>query len=102
MTVQVQASDLVNYMSLKDSARYFPRPDGKKASIKTVYRYGLHGVRGVRLKTMKVGAVLCTCEAWISDFVNQLNAGSVANDVRPAETRATPGDVGRRLDKIGV
>ena len=45
---------------------------GKTIHITTLIRWALHGVRGVRLKTVKVGRRRCTTRAWLLEFFEQL------------------------------
>lgn len=77
---------LGHYLSFKDACRFFPRPNGGRVSLKTMFRWAGTGVRGVKLKTIRFGGQVCTAESWIREFIRGMNVGrvDVESDVTPS------------------
>lgn len=52
---------------------WLPSRKGRPIHAATVYRWVTRGVRGRRLRTVRVGGVLATSETWLWDFfgINQ-------------------------------
>src|SRR4051794_2694376 len=70
-----RAVDLEGFYPLGMAVRYFPRPDGRRISIQSLHRWVGRGVRGVRLQSIRLGQQVCTCDAWVHEFVAALNRG---------------------------
>jgi hypothetical protein len=49
------------------------RRPGKSISRSTLERWRTKGLRGIVLQTVRVGATVCTCDAWIREFVERSN-----------------------------
>src|SRR5216683_1533854 len=83
-----------------EAARRLPllRAD-RPVSPATLWRWASHGLRGVRLETVRVGGTRCTSLEALSRFFAALNdsSASTAPPVRRANV-----DGGKRLDKIGI
>jgi len=61
-------------LTLKDVCRLLPRRrGGKKPAFSTVWRWALHGVRGVRLETLRCGGTLCSSREALQRFFNRLS-----------------------------
>jgi hypothetical protein len=58
---------------LKNADRYFPGPSGRPISLPTLFRWTSRGLRGVRLRTIRLGGTRCTCETWVLEFIAALN-----------------------------
>jgi len=69
--------DLPQLVAIRDvpSLRWLPRrPGNRKYSLNTIWRWALHGQRGVKLRTVRVGGTLCTSEIWLSEYFESLAA----------------------------
>ncbi|HUW30310.1 MAG TPA: DUF1580 domain-containing protein [Planctomycetota bacterium] len=61
-------------LSLKDVCQLLPRRRrGRKPAFSTVWRWALHGVRGVKLETLRVGGTLCTSREALQRFFDRLS-----------------------------
>ena len=71
--------------------RRLKRRDGSRLHQSTVFRWALHGLRGVRLEVIRCGGQTCTSEAALKRFF-----AGLANPT--ASTSATPAaaDVGQK------
>jgi len=70
------------------SLPWLPLRSGKRLSLPTVYRWAQRGLRGVKLRTVRVGSCQCTSEAWLWDFFNRLsNPAGGAGEGRPPTPR---------------
>ncbi len=57
--------------------------------LATVWRWGLHGVRGVKLETLLIGGVRYTSDEAVARFISRLNEpGAVREPVNAAAERA--------------
>lgn len=79
-----------------------PGRRGGRLSYGAVFRWASGGVRGHKLRTVRVGGSLMTCEAWVADFVHRLTAGAAPGDKTPADWRRELEDAERRLDAAGA
>lgn len=73
---------------LAEAAPYFPRKNGKRISLATLYRWATHGVRGSRLTTIRLGGQqVCTSEVWVREFIASLNSTKqeALAGIRPVE-----------------
>ena len=94
-------------ISLAEACRCFPRRRaGKKPHIATLYRWSVSGVRGVRLRTVQVGATRCTTRSSIDQFIADLTAnrdgGPIARPVSPTAARAQRDQIERELEQEGL
>lgn len=61
-------------LTLKDACHLLPRRRrGRKPSFSTIWRWALHGVRGVQLETLRVGSTLCTSRESLQRFFAKLS-----------------------------
>jgi len=65
---------MTNYLTLNEAVHFFPRRAGKLVHPKTVYNRATKGVHGVRLRTIREGAMLMTTEEWIEQFQRECTA----------------------------
>ena len=94
-----------DYFPLAEAARFFPRPNGKKVSLKTLYRWASSGIRKGKLQTIRLGQQVCTCEAWVRSFIAELNGlgANVVSGLGPTTAEARRREsVNRELDAIGI
>ena len=97
--------DVGDCFPLSEARRYFPRPGGRRIAIGTLYRWTSHGVRGARLRTIRLGQQLCTCDVWIREFIEDMNASrpNAARDMRPTDQElARRRRVDAALDAAGL
>ena len=57
-------------------------------SLQALYRWTTTGVDGVRLKTKKVGHLLCSCRRWADEFVEEVDRASRSR-VRDGEIQSS-------------
>ena len=50
------------------SLPWLPTRKGRPIHAATVYRWVCRGVRGRKLRTVRVGGALATCEVWLWEF----------------------------------
>jgi hypothetical protein len=62
---------------------------GKALNFSTIWRWALHGVRGVKLETVRVGGTTCTTEQSIIRFIERLSDPGLRQD------SSTPSDIQR-------
>jgi hypothetical protein len=78
------------------------RRPGKAISRSTLERWRTKGVGGIVLRTVRVGGTVCTCDAWIREFIERLNARrppSPAPEVRgPSERGRAAAEARARLE----
>jgi hypothetical protein len=61
-------------MTLREAAASLPRRrGGKKVNVATVYRWALHGFRGVRLEAIQVGGTKFTSAEALQRFFDRLS-----------------------------
>jgi hypothetical protein len=86
---------------LAESPRHVPaRRGGKRLHQSTAFRWAKHGLRGVRLETIRVGGTLCTSAEALQRFFDALSAapvGHVATGRAAAVTTA-----GRSAETAGL
>ena len=96
-------------LSFREAARLLPSSHSNKTvHISTLHRWSTHGIRGVRLETIKVGGARKTSREAIQRFVEALSA-SDSNAQRsprrrdaPAQEDAHQAEVNRRLDEEAI
>ena len=71
------------------------RPNGKRGSRPTVYRWAYTGVRGVKLRTLCVGGVRCTTRTWLLQFFEELSGDAAAPTAAPPRRTPTQRDRAR-------
>jgi hypothetical protein len=85
---------------------YLPiRRAGKRPHPATLWRWALHGVRGVKLESVMCGAVRCTSAEAIGRFFERLTAqaaGSPAPTPTPRVDRRAVERAERVLDAAGI
>ena len=64
--------------------KWLPTREGKPIALSTLHRWVAVGVRGVKLRTVRVGGSRCTARAWLWEFFEALN------DPAPHPARRTP------------
>jgi hypothetical protein len=82
------------------------RPNGKRGSRPTIYRWAYTGVRGVRLRTLCVGGVRCTTRAWLLQFFEELTGtaapGGAPKPRSPSRRASDLNAVRRELEDAGI
>ena len=78
--IDIQSETL---LSLTDATKALPRIDGKRPHISTLWRWCRKGLRGVRLEYVRVGHRVCTSQAALSRFTNNLAAADDTPEARP-------------------
>lgn len=85
---------------LAEAARRLPRlRAGRPVSPATLWRWASHGLRGVRLETVRVGGTTCTSTEALSRFFAALSGVAAATVPAPS---ARPGRAEAELDAIGI
>jgi hypothetical protein len=91
-------------MSLSDVSERLPRgKNGRKVAISTIYRWIFRGVRGTRLRSVRIGGRRYITERALSDFLSA--AERVDTERRNPDVPARPpsaGQVERALDVEGL
>jgi hypothetical protein len=64
---------LIRLLDVPD-VRWLPRRNGKKLHRSVPFRWAQHGLRGIQLRTLRVGGALCTCEEWLHEFFSAVTA----------------------------
>jgi len=75
------------------------RRAGKRPHAATLWRWALHGVRGVRLESIMCGAVRCTSAEAIARFFNTLTA-QAAGTPAPAPTARVDRRAVERAERV--
>ena len=81
-----------------------PRRGNTRLHVRTVFRWALTGVRGVRLRTTLVGGQRCTTLAALQAFLQAADAARKPPSDRPPAARSTPSksSVDADLDRLGL
>lgn len=90
---------------LDAAAEQFKRVHGRAPSARTVRRWALHGLGGVRLRSVRIGKANFTTESAIGEFVDALWAMQNAPAPSPAprgRPRASTAAAERALEAAGV
>jgi hypothetical protein len=62
-------------LTLREAISLLPRHRaGQPVSFSCVWRWAVHGVRGIKLETLRVGGGLCTTAKALQTFCEQLTA----------------------------
>lgn len=88
-----QVFDVAELMSLGQARKLLPTTDGRRISIRSIWRWSHYGLRVsggaiIRLRTMKLGQRLFTSRAWIEEFATALNPRNQKNP-QPSNVRST-------------
>ena len=81
------------------------RRAGKRPHAATLWRWALHGVRGVKLESVMCGAVRCTSAEAIGRFFDRLTqqaAGNSAPAPAPRVDRRAVAQAEKILDQAGI
>lgn len=70
---------LQQYIPLSEATKMFPGKNGKPVTVNTLTRWSRVGLYDgdVKLRTIKMGCMLVTKEAWIADFCQALEEHSI-------------------------
>jgi hypothetical protein len=92
------SGDEETLLRLSELPKYIPRGrTGQLRHVSTVYRYALRGVRGVRLRTVRLpDGLYTTFEAW-NQFVRELTA---TNEPRPTVSTSVPPSQAKRHQAV--
>jgi hypothetical protein len=71
------------------------RRNGAKLSLTTLWRWSTRGVRGVVLRTVRVGETPCTTENWLREFFEAL--ASERREIAPTNGVRTPAQRNREI-----
>lgn len=69
MNADVNISEL---MPLAAATHILPLQAGKRIHTATLTRWYHHGIKGVRLRCVRVGTRIHTTRSWLEDFASQL------------------------------
>jgi hypothetical protein len=84
-----QASAQVTYITLSQAAASLPRRRrGRKTHVSTLYRWTASGCRGVKLRSVQIGATRCTTREWLAEFFATLTVASERAGNSPGEVHA--------------
>jgi hypothetical protein len=77
---------------------------GKKTHVATIFRWAQHGVRGVRLESVRFGGRLVTSVEALSRFVEALSTapGDAPAPSPASAARRRAEAAARELDRIGI
>jgi hypothetical protein len=81
-------------MPLAEAARRLPRlRAGRPVHTATLWRWARHGLRGVRLETIRVGGTTCTSVEALGRFFARLNGSGVAPPTPAARASAAEAEL---------
>jgi hypothetical protein len=86
-----------------EAARRLPRMrNGRPVSPATLWRWASHGLRGVRLETVRVGGTTCTSLEALRRFFERIgsNVGDPPITAQPSTQRAEA--AAAELNRIGI
>jgi len=71
---------LRSYVPLAKLADAMPcRRKGRKTNVATVYRWTSKGCRGIKLRSIQIGATRCSTIEWLSEFFEALTLAHAAS-----------------------
>lgn len=81
-----------------------PRRSGSRLNVSTIYRWALHGQRGVKLESLKIGGQRVTSLNALQTFCSALahTCSDSAPQSNPKSTNERRKEVGSQLDKAGI
>ena len=87
-------------LTLKDACQLLPRRRrGRKPSFSTIWRWALHGARGVRLETLRCGGTLCTSREALQRFFDKLSERDGTMQPEQQPSYRTPGQRQRAVEQ---
>jgi len=94
-------------LSFADAVKRLPRRrGGARPHIATLYRWAQHGVRGIRLETIMVGATRCTSVEKLQAYFDALTSAADGQAPAPAPLprarRAAIAAAEKRLREAGI
>ena len=73
-------------LTLANARHLLPRRRlGRRPSFSTLWRWAIHGARGVKLDTLRVGGTLCTSREALQRFFDKLSESDSAAQPEPTE-----------------
>jgi hypothetical protein len=80
------------------------RREGTRLSLSTIHRWAAEGLNGTKLRTLRVGATLCTTEEWLLDFFGALTHEPDATPSRrtPTQRERARERARRELEEAGI
>jgi hypothetical protein len=98
-----------NLITLRQATRLLPRRRGnRRPHFSTVWRWALHGVRGIKLEAISVGDTLCTTRAALEDFLRRvteargISASAVPSPRTSRQAQKAIAEAERRLERAGI
>jgi hypothetical protein len=83
--------------------RWLPRRRrGRRPHAATFFRWAKHGLRGVRLETIRVGGTLCTTQDALRTFFERLTASGDVQLGGTGRRESRHDDVSQKLDDAGI
>jgi hypothetical protein len=82
-----------------------PRKRGRTLRRETCVRWALTGKQGVKLQTLMVGGIRCTCDAWAMEFFTAITngtSGQTAKSFSPRQRHRDHQDAEAELDRLGI
>ncbi len=97
----VATPDPTDLLPLRAAAKLIPsRRGGRPCAVSTLWRWSLTGSRGIKLRTWRLGATICTTAAALREFIERCSLQAapsptpapfpnpVTSDLRQAEAQA--------------
>jgi hypothetical protein len=81
---------------------WIDRPNGRLIGPRTVWRWKLQGLGGVRLRTTKVGGVVYTCDRWVREFFDREEPKSGVKPASPTERARRERRIERECEAMGI
>lgn len=98
-----QTERLIRLADVPSLAWLPARRNGARLGLSTVHRWAATGIRGHRLRTVRVGAALSTTEAWLMEFFEQLAGdGSAPVIASHAKRKQEIRRAERALEEAGI
>jgi len=92
----------LEYVNIGQAARLFPHSaSGKHPSPPTIWRWYQLGIRGIKLKTWKIGGGRYTTRQAIAEFIAATTAAA-ENVAPPEEPPPRPTHIAQQLHEAGV
>lgn len=100
MVTEKLIESMQNAMPISQAAQYIPgRPH-----IATIWRWTSKGVRGCKLKTVRIGGRTMVTLADIEDFLNRLNSSATSDipQITPCQRQQQSEAARKELEKMGI
>lgn len=83
---------MIPLIPLSEVPRHLPKRGKKRIHVSTVFRWAIHGVAGVKLRTVRMGRQKCTTEQWLMEFAEEIAQTEIAqtastDEAQPPETK---------------